>query len=119
MAIVDLMPNNLNPKSTNGYTGGAYNVLVTAFDPDNDYLKRYRNNDDNKLIYKKGDSQRGSGGISPSLLNENPFYIDNVSQPAPEVNTEDTRRSKKEDQDYLDAVTRGDMVTASKMVRER
>ena len=67
---------NKNPEYLNGYNGGFYQVLVTAFEPDTGYVETLLGKDGNIRIYpkkKKGSSQRGSGNKVPSHLNESPF----------------------------------------------
>lgn len=67
---------NKNPEYLNGYNGGFYHVLVTAFEPDTGYVETLLGKDGNIRIYpkkKKGSSQRGSGNKVPSHLNESPF----------------------------------------------
>ena len=68
-----------NPAYMNGYEGGLFNVMVTAFNPDN--LKGYLTNGRNEVIYdkKKDAPQRGSGSKLPSHLNGTPFN-DSVAQ---------------------------------------
>ena len=42
---------NINPEYLNGYNGGFYQVLVTAFDPDTEYVETLLNMDSNIRIY--------------------------------------------------------------------
>jgi len=88
---------NKNPEYLNGYNGGFYQVLVTAFEPDTGYVETLLNKNSNIKIYpkkKKGSSQRGSGNRVPSHLNESPFAI-SISQKSKFDNTFDKNSSKK------------------------
>lgn len=69
----------------NGYEGGTYNVLVTAFKPDE--LGSYLDEEKAEIIYKKkkGASQSGSGNLLPSHLNDTPF-ADSVPHSVANVN---------------------------------
>ena len=71
-AVLDF-GNLKNAEYMNGYEGGQYHVLVTAFEPDN--LKRYLSGHGNKILYdkRKDALQRGSGRLWPSHLNRTPF----------------------------------------------
>ena len=75
---------NKNAIHMNGYEGGIYQVLVTAFVPDNyQYIKDILDNKKNTILpieKKKGSSQRSSGSQVPSLLNDSPFFNPIVSQ---------------------------------------
>jgi len=65
----------------NGYNGGEYNIVVTAFDPDdfNAYLS------ESEIIYKKGETGVGSGRGFPSRT-ETPFDGSNISSGEENVN---------------------------------
>lgn len=56
----------------NGFEGGMYNILVTAFAPESSYLKKYIKSENNLCVYDRIEdaSQRSSGSLVPSLLNE-------------------------------------------------
>lgn len=75
---------NKNAIHMNGYEGGLYQVLVTAFAPDNyQYIKDILDNKKNTVLpveKKKGASQRSSGSQVPSLLNESPFFEDTANR---------------------------------------
>ena len=83
IAILEIGENK-NAIHMNGYEGGLYQVLVTAFVPDSyQYIKDILNNkkNTNLPIEKKKDfSQRSSGSHVPSLLNESPFFEVSISQ---------------------------------------
>ena len=82
LAVMDF-GDNKDAVYMNGYEGGTYNVLVTAFNPDN--LQGYLEN--NEVIYdkKKDAPQRGSGSILPSHLNGSPF-ADIITRDDREIN---------------------------------
>ena len=71
-AVLDF-GNFKRPQHMNGYEGGQYHVLVTAFEPDN--LKHYLSGHGNKILYdkRKDALQSGSGRLWPSHLNRTPF----------------------------------------------
>ena len=71
LAIVDVTRDK-NPDQMNGFEGGKYNILVTAYAPESAYLKKYIKSENNICIYDKTEdaSQRSSGSLVPSLLNE-------------------------------------------------
>lgn len=71
-AVLDF-GNLKNAEYMNGYEGGQYHVLVTAFEPDN--LKRYLSHNVREILYdkRKDALQRGSGRLWPSHLNRTPF----------------------------------------------
>ncbi len=75
----------------NGYEGGLYNILVTAFPPEPGKLQKLLKGKDNEVIYDKQKdlSQRTSGSMVPSVLNDKPFYEDIVTHPDDSVNTSD------------------------------
>ena len=100
---------NKNPEYLNGYNGGFYQVLVTAFEPDAGYIERILNKNGNIRIYpkKKGSSQRGSGNQVPSHLNDSPFAI-SITNSTENVNTLD--------ENYLNAVKNNDVTAAQKIV---
>ena len=80
---------NKNPEYLNGYNGGFYQVLITAFEPDTGYVETLLNKNGNIKIYpkkKKGSSQRGSGNRVPSHLNESPF-ANSILHSEPKVNS--------------------------------
>ena len=86
---------NKNPEYLNGYNGGFYQVLVTAFEPDTGYVETLLGKDGNIRIYpkkKKGSSQRGSGNKVPSHLNESPF-ANSIAETEPEVKSSDETSS--------------------------
>lgn len=80
---------NKNAIHMNGYEGGTYQVLVTAFVPDSyQYIKDILGNKKNAVLpieKKKGVSQRSSGSQVPSLLNESPFFEAIISQDSDSV----------------------------------
>ena len=94
----------------NGYEGELYQVLVTTYVPD-DYqkIKDILNNKDNVVlpIEKKGSSQRSSGSLVPSLLNESPFFINMVSRKVEDINTNSQNSSEnvKESRKIYDPYT--------------
>lgn len=86
--------NNIDYVYMNGYEGGAYNVIVTVYSPDekdevDDLISR------GTILYdkKRNTSQRSSSGFSPSLLNDVPFES-SVQQDAGIVKDERRRFSK-------------------------
>ena len=94
----------LNPKHSNGYDGGNYNLAVTIFDIDEGPFEELFTNQYNTIIYEKGDLQRSSSRYWLSLLNRSPFYDPNLTQDENDVNTDfSTPRQPAyvpEDQDY-------------------
>ena len=91
IAILEIGENK-NAIHMNGYEGGIYQVLVTAFVPDSyQYIKGILDNKKNTILpieKKKGSSQRSSGSQVPSLLNESPFFEDSIPQNTDSVNRE-------------------------------
>ena len=91
IAILEIGENK-NAIHMNGYEGGIYQVLVTAFVPDNyQYIKDILDNKKNTILpieKKKGSSQRSSGSQVPSLLNESPFFENSIPQNTDSVNRE-------------------------------
>jgi len=83
IAVIEIGENK-NAIHMNGYEGGIYQVLVTAFVPDSyQYIKDILDNKKNTILpieKKKGSSQRSSGSQVPSLLNESPFFEDIIPQ---------------------------------------
>ena len=82
-----------NPEYLNGYKGGEYQVLITAFNPDDGFIDSILNKKSNRVLYpkkKKGASQRGSGNNVPSHLNDSPFAI-SIPQTKPKSNTSDKK----------------------------
>ena len=63
----------------NGYIGGQYNVLVTAYNLND--LKQYLDNENNIVLRdkKNGISRGRSGSLVPSLSNDTPFFNDSIS----------------------------------------
>ena len=115
-----------NPEYLNDYEGGFYQVLVTAFEPDEGYIDTLLNKKGNVEIYprkKKGASQRGSGNRVPSHLNESPF-ANSITDSSEKVNTPSKisrsidvdSPSAKLDRAYLEAVESGDMEAVQEMV---
>ena len=74
VAVVEAS-HNIKKGYLNGYKGGSYQVLVTAFPPDSGVVEGMLKNKENVVVYpkKKGSSQRGSGNTVPSHLNDSPF----------------------------------------------
>ena len=101
----------------NGYEDGVFNILVTTFSPDSEKLQELLNNRKNEIVYdKQKDLPQGtSDSMVSSVLNDKPFCEDIIPQPKPIVKKQIKKTS---DADYLDAVHRGDMETAQKMVDE-
>lgn len=65
-----------SPNYLNGYKGGIFQILVTAFGRNNEYIDSLSNKKGNKKVYPKkgkGASQSGSGNSVPSHLNDSPF----------------------------------------------
>lgn len=103
-----------SPNYLNGYKGGIFQILVTAFGRNNEYIDSLSNKKGNKKVYPKkgkGASQSGSGNSVPSHLNDSPFansipqngekstdlnekVSENVSDNAPEgASDNDSKRS--------------------------
>ena len=99
----------------NGYEDGVFNILVTTFSPDSEKLQELLNNRKNEIVYdKQKDLPQGtSDSMVSSVLNDKPFCEDIIPQPKPIVKKQIKKTS---DKDYLDAVNRGDMETAQRMV---
>lgn len=125
-AIIDFFDVNKNAEIMNGYQGGKYNILITVYpSEDTQGLKDYLKDNRNKVktgeeMKKKGLSQRGLGSYVPAHLNDSPFFKDIITEENPNVNPSDekTFNQTRRDTDYLDAVNRGDMETAQRMVDE-
>lgn len=68
----------------NGFEGGNYNILVTAFEPDS--FEQYISSNNNEIVYdkKKDYHQSGSRGLSPSHLRGQSFE-DSVPPSEPNV----------------------------------
>lgn len=117
VAVLEIGGNKDTPY-LNGFEGGSYHTLVTAFKPDAGYVSdTLLNKKSNTVIYKKkGNSQRTSGSTVPSVLNELPF-ADSISENGNNVNG-DNKFSTKRDTDYMTAVESGDTETAQKLVYE-
>ena len=81
----------------NGYKGGSYNVLVTAFEPNVTYVSDILSKSTNNVIYekKKGASQVTFGSTVPSVLNESPFAI-SISENSNNVNGDNKFSTKRE-----------------------
>lgn len=77
----------------NGYIGGQYNVLVTAYTLDE--LKRYLSDENNIVLRdkKNGISRGSSGSLVPSLSNDTPFFNDSISTPIEKINPSDEKKS--------------------------
>lgn len=88
IAILEIGENK-NAILMNGYDGGIYQILVTAFIPDNyQYIKGILDNKKNIILpieKKKGSSQRSFGSQVPALLNESPFFEDTITQKSDSV----------------------------------
>ncbi len=135
-AIIDFSDVDKNPDLMNGYKGGKYNILVTVYPSDDaTELKQYLSNKSHKVItgqqIKKKDKSQGSyGGNAPSLLNDLPFFNDSITQPDENIKKNDVKNSDKDiesksnvevklsDRDYLNAVEKGDMETAQRLIDE-
>ena len=88
-----------NPAALNGYKGGKYQILITAFNPDDGFIDSILNKTSNRVLYpkkKKGSSQRGPGNKVPSHLNDSPFAI-SISQPEQKSNSFDKKTSDRQD----------------------
>ena len=99
-----------NPEYLNGYKGGKYQVLITAFNPDENTIDSILNNSNNRVLYpkkKKGSSQRGSGNNVPSHLNDSPFAI-SIPQKSEIDNSFDENSSKKVDDGSRSALKKSD-----------
>ena len=74
----------------NGYEGNLYNILLTAFQPDVGKLQELLKGKENVVIFdkQKDESQRTSGSMVPSVLNDSPFYDSIIPQTDPDVNSE-------------------------------
>lgn len=109
MAIVDVTRDK-NPDQMNGFEGGKYNILVTAYAPESRYLKKYMLSENNKCIYdRKEDAlQRSSGSLVPSLLNKS-SSITSLAQPTQTVKENDSTK-KRSSARTGDAVDRGKLV---------
>lgn len=90
LAVIDFgsngkVGNEKNPVYLNGYQGGFYNILVTAFSPDS--LESYLGREENIIVYekKKGNSRGSSGSLVPSLSNESPFFEKRITQKGDDV----------------------------------
>ena len=108
----------------NGYEAGYYNVVVTQFEPDD--LASYLKN--NEIVYDKkkmnGKYQVGSGRIV-TFTHDTPFINNSIPNSEQKSNTFSKKSSEKIpkerhalDLDYLEAVNRGDMQIAQRMVDE-
>ena len=90
-----------NDKDTiymNGYEGGLYNVLVTAYPPDAGKLQELLNHPKNKVIYdkQKDVSQRTSSSTVPSVLNDTPFFEDSITQPDGNFKENSEKKSERD-----------------------
>ena len=110
-----------NPEYLNGYKGGKYQVLITAFNPDENTIDSILNNSNNRVLYpkkKKGSSQRGSGNNVPSHLNDSPF-ANSISQKIENDNTFDENSSKNVDDGSRAALKKeGESAAEKKLRRE-
>ncbi len=81
----------------NGYKDGSYNVLVTAFEPNETYVSDILSKSTNDVIHekKKGASQVTSGSTVPSVLNESPF-ADSISENGNNVNNDNKFSTKRQ-----------------------
>ena len=107
----------------NGYNSGYYNIIVTQYEPDSlsSYLKQ------NEVVYDRkkmnGKYQVGSGRIV-TFTHDTPFIKDTVAQSDNGVKMSARESSQAEqiysdrDSAYMDAIKRGDMKTAQKMVEQ-
>ena len=107
----------------NGYNSGYYNIIVTQYEHDSlsSYLKQ------NEVVYDRkkmnGKYQVGSGRIV-TFTHDTPFIKDTVAQSDNGVKMSARESSQAEqiysdrDSAYMDAIKRGDMKTAQKMVEQ-
>ena len=96
VAVLEIGGNKDTPY-LNGFEGGSYHTLVTAFKPDAGYVSdTLLNKKSNTVIYKKkGNSQRTSGSTVPSVLNELPF-ADSITENGNNVNGDNKFSTKRE-----------------------
>ena len=95
LAIVEI-GNTKNEIHMNGYEGGLYNILVTAFPPDSGTIGDLIGNRSNQIIYdkKKDAPQRTSSSMVPSVLNDTSF-ADSIAQQEGFVNDFEENSQKK------------------------
>ena len=113
-AVLDFEVNR-NSDVLNGYPGGSYNLLVTAFEPDN--LEKYLNRSSNTIIYEKAKDAASRGYDRSWSLHTRkaPFAESILAEDAGNVKE---RFSFKADDDYMAAAERGDEEEAQRMVDE-
>ena len=105
---------NIDAPYINGYPSGAYNVLVTTFEPDN--LEKYMKNHIKAVLYDKAKDgpERGSNRLRSSHTSGTPFAEETVSRAEQDVKPRFSI-TPQTDADYMAAVKRGDMETAQRM----
>ncbi len=86
----------------NGYEGGLYNILVTTYPPDSGKLRELLENRNNDVVYnkKKGNSQRTSGSMVPSVLNDSPFFIDSIPENEQNSNSKNAQNLNVESEQF-------------------
>ena len=109
-----------NPAALNGYKGGKYQILITAFNPDDGFIDSILNKTSNRVLYpkkKKGSSQRGPGNKVPSHLNDSPFAI-SIPQPAQKSNSFDKNSlENSSDKDFaLDIGSEGENISGAEVM---
>ena len=105
VAVVEIGEDK-NPAALNGYRGGKYQVLITAFNPDENTIDSILNKKSNRILYpkkKKGSSQRGPGNNVPSHLNDSPFAI-SIPQKSQNSNTFNKKSAKDHKQSQFDII---------------
>lgn len=118
IVVIVEFDNNVNPAYMNGYEGGVYNVSVTAFNVDGGDVGLFMYSQEKgwREVFnkqKEGDPAKKFPATRPFAIEQDSLNA-NVSQPLSEVN----KKLSDRDSTYMDAVNRGDMKAAQKMVDE-
>lgn len=116
IAVVVEFDNNINPAYLNGYEGGAYNLVISPFSIDGGMIGLFEYAQKNHWIEvfnkkKEGDPAKKFPATRPFAV-EQDSLADNLTYTAPAVK----KKLSDFDADYMNAVNRGDMKTAQKMV---
>lgn len=86
-AVVDFENYRRQDSMAGGYPAGVYNIVVTEYGPDSNYLERYESNENNVKLYDKenGFVQLGPDSVVAGALDTNPMY--NIAENEQESNT--------------------------------